>query len=239
LFFSYLAYTHPDERFIKACAGKTSVASSKKVKKPVRTKAKSKPAKPLKKAIKARPKASKESTTMMEEVVAEVAGKDVLQLVRVLRNKKNVSEFTLAEAVKREINATRNMLYRLYENNLVNFIRKKDKKKGWYIYYWTFNPPRIKEIYINLKKKKLEKLLERLAREKNTQFYVCYAQETQGDGSVKQGSVTMRLDFDQAVNYDFKCPETGQLLELEDNSDRIRQISGEIEQLKKEIKDYS
>ena len=172
---------------------------------------------------------------MMEDVIAEVAGRDVIPLVRVLRNKKNVSEFTLAEAVKREINATRNMLYRLYENNLVNFIRKKDKKKGWYIYYWTFNVPRIKEIYVNLKKRKLEKLYERLEREQKTQFYVCYAQEQQADGTTKQGQVTMRLDFDQAMNFEFKCPETGQLLELEDNSPRIKQILAEIEQIKKEI----
>lgn len=205
---------------------KNQVARSvKKVKKPVKVKPKAAPkAKPSK------------NSAMIDEVISEVAGKDVLVLVKILRNKKNVSEFTLAETMKREINATRNMLYRLYENNLVTFIRKKDKKKGWYIYYWTFNDPRIKDIYITLRKRKLEKLQERLEREKSTQFYVCYNQETGTDGKTTKGAVSMRLDFDQAVNYEYKCPETGQLLELEDNSERIKQIESEIETIKKELK---
>jgi transcription initiation factor TFIIE subunit alpha len=214
------------------------VAHSKKGKKPIQKKKPKAPRKAKKPVQKKAPVESK-SAKMLEEVISEVAGKDVMALVRALRNKKNVSEFTLAEAVKREINATRNMLYRLYENNLVTFIRKKDKKKGWYIYYWTFNPNRVKEIYVNLRKKKLEKLYERLEREKTTQFYVCYAQEQAPDGTKKQGPVSMRLDFDQAMNFEFKCPETGQLLELEDNSDRIKQISDEIEQIKKELKEIS
>lgn len=175
----------------------------------------------------------------VEDVVAEVAGRDVVPLVRALKQRSNVSEFTLAEAIKCEINATRNMLYRLQENNLVTFTRKKDKKKGWYIYYWTFNSPRVKELLMNLKKAKLDKLQERLNREKATQFYVCYQQERLEDGTTKRGAISMRLDFDTAVSYGFRCPESGQLLELEDNADRIRQLEQEIETIKKEIADLT
>ncbi len=192
------------------------------------------PKKPAK--AKAPAGAGRAAAAMLDEVITEVAGKDVLALVKILRNKKNVSEFTLAEALTREINATRNMLYRLYEHNLVTFIRRKDKKKGWYIYYWTFNPPRIKDIYITLRKRKLEKLQERLEREQKTQFYVCYQKERLPDGTLINGPVTMRLDFDQAMNYEFKCPESGQLLEQEDNTQRIKQIEEEIQQIKKELK---
>ena len=74
------------------------------------------------------------SNKLIDNVVENVAGKDVLPLVKTLKNKKNVSEFKLADDIKEEINTTRNMLYRLLDNNLVSFVRKKDKKKGWYIY---------------------------------------------------------------------------------------------------------
>lgn len=214
-------------------------AAKKPAAKPTKKPAAAKPAKPGKAAkaankyVMAPPKVV--PLPLLDEVVAEVAGRDVVPLARLLRNKKNVSEFTLADALKREINATRNMLYRLYDNSLVTFTRKKDKKKGWYIYYWTFNDPRIFDIVVLLRKKKLEKLQERLGREKGTQFYVCYAQETDEKGKPKRGPVTMRLDFDQAMNYEFKCPESGQLLELEDNTERIKQIEQEIAELKKEL----
>ncbi len=113
------------------------------------------------------------SNKLVEEVISEVAGEDVLPLVKALKNRKNVSEFVLAEEIKQEINKTRNMLYRLYDSNLVSFIRKKDKKKGWYIYYWTFNSKRIKYLSKSLKKKRLEKLKERLKREKSGDFFTC------------------------------------------------------------------
>ncbi len=159
----------------------------------------------------------------LSEVIKEVAGEDVLPLVKALKNKKNVSEFKLAELLKKEINLIRNMLYRLYDQHLVSFIRKKDKKKGWYIYYWTFNPRRVKELVSNLKKTKMEKIKERLAREKSTNFFTC-------------ANKCIRLDFDQATEFEYKCPECGEILQQEDNTKRIADLEKELQQLEKELK---
>ncbi|MBD3313521.1 hypothetical protein GF345_03695 [Candidatus Woesearchaeota archaeon] len=163
------------------------------------------------------------SNKLLEEVITEVAGEDVIPLVKALKNKKNVSEFKLAEKIGKEVNATRNMLYRLYKSNLVSFIRKKDKVKGWYIYYWTFKNKNIKLLAVNLKKKKVHQLRERLDREKDSQFYVC-------------PSKCMRLNFDQAVDFQFKCPECGGLMEMDNNSDKIKEIEKDIKELEKELK---
>jgi len=160
----------------------------------------------------------------VDEVVAEVAGPDVVPLVRILSDKSNVSEFKLADSMKAEINITRNMLYRLYDHNLVSFSRKKDKKKGWYIYYWTFNKNRVRDLLINLRKKKIEKLQERLQREKTTQFYVS-----------KEAGI--RLDFEKAHDFNFKCPETGQLTEVEDNSQRIAELERDLAQTETDLKE--
>jgi transcription initiation factor TFIIE subunit alpha len=163
------------------------------------------------------------SNKIIENVVSEVAGEDVLPLVRVLKNKKNVSEFKLADSIKREVNETRNMLYRLYDANLVSFIRRKDKKKGWYIYYWTFNVRRVKYLVVDLKKKRLERLRERLEREKKENFFICQNR-------------CIRLDFDQSTDFEFKCPECGSLLNQEDNTQKIKEIEEEIMDLEKEMK---
>ena len=162
------------------------------------------------------------SSKMIEDVVTEVAGSDVIPLVQNLKNKKNVSEFKLAENIKQEVNKTRNMLYRLYDFNLVSFIKKKDKKKGWYIYYWTFDNNRIKYLSMNLKKKRLEKLRARLERETGNQFYSC-------------DTKCMRLDFDQSMNFEFKCPECGELINQEDNTEKIEIIKTEILQIEEDM----
>jgi len=163
------------------------------------------------------------SNKIVEEVVEEVAGDDVIPLVKVLKNKKNISEFKLAESIKEEVNTTRNMLYRLYDSNLVSFVRKKDKKKGWYIYYWTFDTKKIKYLALKLKQKRLNKLKDRLDREKNNHFYSCDSQ-------------CIRLDFDQAMNFEFKCPECGNLIDQEDNKEEIKNIEKEIKELESELK---
>ncbi len=182
-------------------------------------KSRQKKAKAIKRKLKPKARATGNA---MDEIISEVAGADVVPLVKALRNKKNLSEFKLADSIKKEINLTRNMLYRLYDNNLVSFIRKKDKKKGWYIYYWTFNQKRIRDLVKDLKKKKLERLEERLAREKTTQFYAC-----------KNNCI--RLDFEQCHDFSFKCPECGELLNMEDNTQKIRTLEKDIADIKKEL----
>ncbi len=160
---------------------------------------------------------------IVEDVVSEVAGEDVVPLIQALKNKKNVSEFKLADTIKQEVNITRNMLYRLYDVNLVSFVRKKDKKKGWYIYYWTFDSKKIKHLLSNLKKKRLVKLKDRLEREKTNQFYTC-------------PDKCIRLDFDQSMDFEFKCPECGELIEQEDNFEEIQKIELEIKEIESEMK---
>ncbi len=97
-----------------------------------------------------------------EELVKEVAGEDTVKLVGLLKDKDNISEFKLAEKLRLTVNTVRNMLYRLQAHNLVTSTRKKDKKKGWYIYYWTFNTPQAKSLVRVVKQKKFEQLKERL-----------------------------------------------------------------------------
>lgn len=160
---------------------------------------------------------------VIEEVVAEVAGEDVVPLVKALCDKKDFSEFKLAEKVGKEINQARNMLYRLYHSNLVSFIRKKDKKKGWYIYYWTFKPEGIKPLLKNMRKNQLNKLKERLKNEINSQFYVCPNKCT-------------RLDFERATEFEFKCPECGALVNQENNTQIILDLKKEIKNLGKELR---
>ncbi|RMD45149.1 MAG: hypothetical protein D6831_04175 [Aquificota bacterium] len=143
------------------------------------------------------------------------------------KNEKNV-QFVLMENqhnkdIKTDIKETRNMLYRLYHANLVSFTRKKDKKKGWYIYYWTFNHKNIKHLNTELKKNRLKNLKERVKRESKSLFFAC-------------NNKCIRFDFDQATNFNFKCPECGELMHQEDNKKIIEKLEKEIKALEKELK---
>ena len=52
----------------------------------------------------------------------------------------------------------------------MDFIRKKDKKKGWYIYYWSFDSKRAMDLALDFKKKRLKLLNSRLGREEESDY---------------------------------------------------------------------
>jgi transcription initiation factor TFIIE subunit alpha len=159
------------------------------------------------------------------DVITHVVGDDVLPVVKYLQDRKNVSEFKIAESIKQEVNATRNMLYRLHTHNLVTYVRKKDRQKGWYISYWTFNKRRIKDLQRNNDAEELSKLRERLEKEEQNQnsYFIC-------------PSLCMRLDFEEATNLDYKCPECGQLLRHQDNTKTISNLKDKLKALESKKK---
>lgn len=161
---------------------------------------------------------------LIDSVVSQVVGDDVIPVVDLLKTNKNISEFEISSKIKIPVDVIRNQLYRLYNNNMVSFIRKKDKKKGWYIYYWNVNLERIKYLVTDLKRKRIDKLKESLSREEDTHFFSCI-------------NKCIRVDFEQATNFEYRCPECGELLNQENNKERIESIKNEMEELHKEIVD--
>ena len=159
----------------------------------------------------------------VEEVVRGICGADVVALVNKLKGKENVSEFKLADILKEDIKRVRNTLYRLYGANLVEFTRKKDKKKGWYIYYWTFKQEHIKFIYKKMKTEELDRLRSQVRAETSQQFFICV-------------NSCVRMDFEQAINLEYRCPECGELAAQEGKDMRVVDTAKRIAELQKEIK---
>ena len=144
----------------------------------------------------------------IEEILIRILGEEGMPLVQELLGKKNVSEFDLAIRTKQDIKIVRRQLYNLYNHNLVGFTRKKDKIKGWYIYYWTLLPESIRFNYFKMKRDLLARLKNQLEKEEKELFFVS------PDGST-------RMNFDQAMNFEFHCPECGDLA-VQENSDDLR-----------------
>jgi len=124
--------------------------------------------------------------------IQKIAGEEGLEILELLKNKDNISEFELSEKLRLTINQVRNILYRFDKYGLVSSTRKKDRKKGWYIYYWTFNWYKAEDLVISLKKEKLKRYKSLLKQEKSTPFYVCPKKH-------------IRLSFEKAAESQFQC----------------------------------
>jgi len=105
---------------------------------------------------------------LLKDISQLVAGKNTSPIVDLLFDKKNVNEFLIAKKLGLTINQTRNMLYKLSDEGLVSFVRKKDKKKGWYTYFWKIEILKtllfLRERFFN-RKEQIEKQIQ--SREKD------------------------------------------------------------------------
>lgn len=162
------------------------------------------------------------SLAMKEKEIEEIVGPHSLQIVKYLEGKTDISEFKIAEDLKIEIHAIRNLLYKLHGDHLVKYIRKKDRIKGWYISYWTLNLKKFKEMLPIVRKANLEKIKERLITEEKNQFYLCK-------------NMCSRMNFESAMDLSFKCHECGELMNFQDNSRTIEFLNNKISELEKQV----
>jgi transcription initiation factor TFIIE subunit alpha len=169
--------------------------------------------------VKTAVKTMKITNTVVNNVVEETVGKDAVKIVDYLKDRKNISDFKIAESTKLNIQLVRNLLYQLNAWNMVTYMRKKDRLKGWYISYFTFNRAAIKDVMEKIRKDKLEKFQERLENEESGKvFFIC-------------SNLCSRLDIDAALQFDFKCPECGKLLNQQDNTKTKEHLKQKIKEL--------
>lgn len=170
-------------------------------------------------------KISDQRKNAIEDVVKELVNEEAIPIVLYLIGRTKVSEFVLAQDLDLEIHKARNLLYRLLEHNILYFHRKKDKIKGWYICYWDFNEKIIPFLLEKIKSQKLVKLKERLEKESSSTFYMCK-------------SACTRMDFEKSMEFNFKCPECGELMDEQNNARTLEFLKERIADLDKDLKAY-
>ncbi len=165
---------------------------------------------------------------LLKELVIRIAGKNTEDIVTLLYNKKNVNEFKLADKLKVNINQARNILYSLHANDIVSFIRKKDKRKGWYIYYWTLDTIKSLQLLHKIKMKQLRDLEQQRKSRQIKIFYTC-------------PNKCMELSEENAIYYDFTCPECSSLLQPSGSSAEkeidklIKKVENEIQEIEEKL----
>ncbi|VVB78347.1 Transcription factor E [uncultured archaeon] len=158
----------------------------------------------------------------LKSLVETLVNKQAVPIIDLLIGKKHVNEFLIAKKLKLTINQTRNILYKLSDYGLVSFIRKKDKRKGWYIYFWTLNIYQSLNLLEQNLEKELEQLESQLKNRKEKRYYLCK-------------TCSIEVAEETALINDFVCPECEQVYELSQNQDTITDLEKNIAKLKKEM----
>jgi transcription factor E len=153
----------------------------------------------------------------LKNVSQIIAGQNSEEIIDVLYKKKKVNEFLIAKKLDLTVNQARNILYKLSEEGLVSFVRKRDKKSGgWYTYFWTLD---ILKSLIKLEKyilRDIENLKHQLVSKQTKQFYHCEICEVE-------------MSEEGALMNDFTCPECGEVFKSKDNSGNVVNIEKNLE----------
>ncbi len=155
----------------------------------------------------------------LKNVSSIIAGQNSEEIIDVLYKKKKVNEFLIAKKLDLTVNQARNILYKLSDEGLVSFIRKRDKKSGgWYTYYWTLDTGKSLIRLEGYILKDIEGLKNQLVSKQTKQFYHCV-------------TCDVEISDENALMNDYTCPECGEAFESKDNSGNVENIEKNLENL--------
>jgi transcription factor E len=159
----------------------------------------------------------------LKDVVTIIVGKYAEPIVDLLNSKKHVNEFIIAKKLDITINQARNILYKLSDHGLVSSIRKKDKKKGWYTYFWKMEVIKSLEFLKNVRLKQMNNMNNQIKNRETKQFYICER-------------CNIEVNEETALLYDFTCNECGEIFKIRDNAKILKELRKNLDKVKSEIK---
>jgi transcription factor E len=153
---------------------------------------------------------------ILKDIISGVVGAGAGKIVDLLYEKKNVNEFLIAKSLGLTINQTRNVLYKMADEGLVNFIRKKDKKKGgWYIYFWTLNSGRSLIKFRDKLVIDIENLKQQLEGRRKGRIFYCT-------------NCNIEYTEENSLLNGYVCSECGEVLQLKDNAQAVLDLEKQI-----------
>jgi transcription factor E len=159
----------------------------------------------------------------LEEVVEIIVGKQAEPIAELLESNKHVNEFIIAKKLDITINQTRNILYKLSDFGLVSSIRKKDKRKGWYTYFWRIESLKALEFLKEELVKRKTQIENQVKSRETKEFYVCER-------------CKIELNAENALVQDFTCNECGEIMDLKDNTKLLKDFKRILDRINKKLK---
>ena len=161
--------------------------------------------------------------TFLKEVVTIIVGKQAEDIIDMLDGKKYINEFIIAKKLGITINQTRNILYKISDQGLISSIRKKDKRKGWYTYFWKIEVLKSLEFLANIIDRRIQQLRHQIKSRETKEFYICE-------------QCNIEVNAENALLHEFTCNECGEVYSLKDNTKILKEFKREVEKLEEKLK---
>jgi transcription factor E len=132
----------------------------------------------------------------------------------------------IAEELSEKAVTIRKLLNELHDKSLVQYVRTKNPKTGWYTYVWDRRNDKIIEYCKNYIQSKIDKIDEKLDNETNNVMFACSCSEEYEE----------YFPTSKAMENDFLCPKCNEYVTEFDNSNIIRDLEEDKTELTEELK---
>ncbi len=156
-------------------------------------------------------------------LINNIVGDRGLRIVSYLFTADKADEFEIAKELDEDVNYVRSVMYKMLTHNLVNYTRRRDPERGWYIYTWWLSPSKLYNAILSKKKAHLDQLYKDVEMEKNKEQEFCC------------DKCNINFPFDKALSLNFTCFACGGMLTPLDNTKKIDELRQKIDRLSEEI----
>lgn len=160
---------------------------------------------------------------VINEKLSPMLDENGFKLIRVLMEKRKMSEFKLSEVIGIKVNKIRSILYKLQSKKIVEFSKRRDKRKGWYIYTWELKPRNIVLAVIKDLKSDIDILEKKYhVRQEGKEFFSC-------------NECGIQTNMLKALETNYLCPYCESPMKVVDVEGIKKDIVGEIDKIKDKI----
>ncbi len=144
--------------------------------------------------------------------VSEIAGRRGAKIVDCIGD--GATDESIEKKTGMKLSEIRSTLNNLHSYGVVEYLREKNLDSGWFIYTWKLNHSRAMKNFLSMKQREYVGLKQKLSRESTISF------------SCKLSCLD--LDFDAAMDLQFKCPKCKKQLVEADPKKHLDELEGKI-----------
>lgn len=152
----------------------------------------------------------------------DFGGPEAIKIAKILLDADDeTTDEKIAELSKVKLNIVRKILYILNENKLTKFKRVRDKRSGWFVYYWQESFDNLPILLDERREMVIRKLETRMKHEDQNYFFQC------------SNGCAGRYIFIEAMDLNFQCPNcNGGRLEEDRNDIKVKFLKESIMKLR-------
>ncbi len=159
-----------------------------------------------------------------KEFLQNVGGEDASEVVRIclVNNGKCLDQDIEEEMKTKKITEIRSILNRLHYRGIACYNKTKNKNSGWYTYTWEIKQRRIVELILEQQAEMLQKLEQKARFDGSHEIFICK-------------KACADTAFEIAAQYEFRCPECGEMMNPVDGKKRQKEIQNQIKEISEEL----